>query len=194
MPWRTKLNHQDCSFTHKVQGFPSEVNDSYIYIYLYAEFVLENTDTSSLVCDFACLFPPLVRYALQWMRQTKAAVFIQPSIQSNPDFLPSPALTHVVRQFNSPSSRSTSSNKASSFAIYPLGSKISIRYLYFFVICWTLTEFLNNYWNLVGTSHSQVLWNLHFSSNICLLQNQLLLVITAHSLLIINKPEASSFS
>lgn len=37
MPWRTKFNHQGCSFTHKVQGFPSEVNDSYVYIYTFMQ-------------------------------------------------------------------------------------------------------------------------------------------------------------
>lgn len=35
MPWRTKFNHQNHSFTHMVQGFPSTVNDSYTYIYAY---------------------------------------------------------------------------------------------------------------------------------------------------------------
>lgn len=43
MPWRTKFNHQNNSFTHKVQGFPSAVNDSYIYIYIYAYTFMQNS-------------------------------------------------------------------------------------------------------------------------------------------------------
>lgn len=123
MPWRTKFKHQDHYFTHKVQRFPSAVNDSYIYIciYLYAELILENIDTSSLGCNFTWLFFPSGQICLA-MNETEESDSISPF----------PELRHTIRCFNSLSSRSALSNKTLSFAVYPIGSKILLSICIFF--------------------------------------------------------------